>query len=134
MDRRRRRRQTATLPVGRHRRGLPSRRVGPRRAARAATGATGPDTVGAHPDGATPLGIHDLAGNVAEWVETARGACDAGAERRCLGVVRGGSYDTDLATELRTWVRREVPASSTRGDDRIPLRVRRVARRRLVTP
>ena len=33
------------------------------------SGATGPDTVGAHPDGATPLGVHDLAGNVAEWVD-----------------------------------------------------------------
>ncbi|MDB4941803.1 MAG: hypothetical protein JWP97_1337, partial [Labilithrix sp.] len=66
-------------------------------------GATGPDTVGAHPDGATPLGIHDLAGNVAEWVE----ASDAAA--RGLAVVRGGSFETDLATDLRTWVRREVP-------------------------
>ena len=75
-----------------------------------ANGATGPDTAGAHPDGATPLGIEDLAGNVAEWVETAA-PCDADAGR-CLGVVRGGSYDTDLATELRTWVRREVRTSS----------------------
>jgi formylglycine-generating enzyme required for sulfatase activity len=74
-----------------------------------ANGATGPDTVGAHPDGATPLGIQDLAGNVAEWVETGA-PCEAHAD--CLGVVRGGSFDTDLATELRTWVRREVPASS----------------------
>lgn len=76
-----------------------------------ASGASGPDTVGAHPDGATPTGIHDLAGNVGEWVET--GAfCEADAGL-CLGVVRGGSYETDLATDLRTWVRREVPASSS---------------------
>ncbi len=71
------------------------------------SGAAGPDTVGAHPDGATPLGIHDLAGNVAEWVET--GTCAAAP---CTGVVRGGSFETDLATDLRTWVRREVPGSA----------------------
>ena len=77
-----------------------------------ASGAPGPDTVGSHPDGATPLGIHDLAGNVGEWVEAGSG-CDGGASAApCVGVVRGGSYETDLATELRTWVRREVSGSS----------------------
>jgi formylglycine-generating enzyme required for sulfatase activity len=64
-----------------------------------ARGADGPDTAGAHPDGATPEGVHDLAGNVAEWVET--GTPES--------VVRGGAWDTMLATELRTWVRRTVP-------------------------
>lgn len=78
-------------------------------------GATGPDTVGAHADGRTPLGIHDLAGNVAEWVET--GACPSAAASGangadCLAVVRGGSFETQLATDLRTWVRREVSSVS----------------------
>lgn len=72
-----------------------------------ASGATGPDTVGAHPEGATPLGIHDLAGNVAEWVEPVE---TGGPE-----AVRGGAWDTELATELRTWVRRTV-----RGDAEEP--------------
>ncbi len=75
-------------------------------------GADGPDTAGAHPDGATPLGVHDLAGNVAEWVET--GACpdEADPKKPCVAIVRGGSWETALATELRTWLRREVPADS----------------------
>jgi formylglycine-generating enzyme required for sulfatase activity len=68
-----------------------------------AEGADGPDTVGAHPEGATPSGIQDLAGNVAEWVEAVETGPNA-------AVVRGGSWRTRLATELRTWARAEVPA------------------------
>jgi formylglycine-generating enzyme required for sulfatase activity len=57
-----------------------------------ARGADGPDTVGAHPSGDTPNGIHDLAGNVAEWVAGPAGA-------------KGGSFRSALATDLRTWAR-----------------------------
>ncbi|MCA9623045.1 MAG: SUMF1/EgtB/PvdO family nonheme iron enzyme [Myxococcales bacterium] len=58
-----------------------------------ADGGVGPDVTGAHPDGATPEGVHDLAGNAAEW---ARGE---GAEM----VVVGGSFEDMTATDLRTW-------------------------------
>ncbi|WP_394844638.1 formylglycine-generating enzyme family protein [Pendulispora brunnea] len=77
-----------------------------------AHGALGPDTVGAHPDGDTPSGIHDLAGNVAEWVMPSQ---PAGASTT-LAVARGGSYRTALATELRTWSRMEIPPGSRNPD------------------
>lgn len=54
-----------------------------------ARGARGPDAVGTRPRGASPEGLHDLAGNVAEWVQG--------------GAARGGSFATGLAADLRGW-------------------------------
>jgi len=67
--------------------------------------ARGPDTAGAHPWGATPSGVMDVAGNVAEWVD------DGGAPSG-QGVVRGGSFADSDASMLRARWRRVVDATA----------------------
>ncbi len=54
---------------------------------------SGPDLAGARPDGATPEGVLDLSGNVAEWT----------LERDGSFAARGGSYRSELAGELKAW-------------------------------
>jgi formylglycine-generating enzyme required for sulfatase activity len=65
----------------------------------------GPQLAGSHPDGATPEGIHDLAGNVAEWVYT-HGGYQA----------RGGSWRTRDAAGLRSYSYETLNAETTRDD------------------
>jgi formylglycine-generating enzyme required for sulfatase activity len=70
-----------------------------------ATGATGPDLAGAHPDGRSREGVHDLAGNVAEWAISA----DA---REGFADVLGGSFRDAEAAALRGWNRRAVAVTT----------------------
>lgn len=70
-----------------------------------ANGGTGPDLAGAHPDGRSPLGAFDLAGNVAEWAvspDAREGFADA----------LGGSWADSEAAALRGWNRRPVQKSA----------------------
>lgn len=52
-----------------------------------------PDLAGAHPDGQTQSGLHDLAGNVAEWTLDEAGRAS----------VRGGSFRSKTAGDLKVW-------------------------------
>lgn len=58
-------------------------------------------------DGASPYGVHDLVGNVAEWIR--------GEEGEMTGSVRGGSW-VSPAWELRTTGRETVDVDARRTD------------------
>jgi iron(II)-dependent oxidoreductase len=67
------------------------------------------DEVGSHPVGATPEGVYDLAGNVAEWTSTLYrpypyAADDGRAHPQTAGerVTRGGDHVFDTAADRLT--------------------------------
>lgn len=70
-----------------------------------AEGGISPDIAGSRPDGATPDGVLDLAGNVAEWTRTADGI---------LGL-SGGSFRSELAADLKTWSSRAATVADDVG-------------------
>jgi formylglycine-generating enzyme required for sulfatase activity len=73
-----------------------------------------PTPVGMYPEGATPQGVHDLAGNVWEWTADWWGRYSEAAARNPKGpkkgegkVIRGGSWVSDpwgLRVSDRVWV------------------------------
>jgi formylglycine-generating enzyme required for sulfatase activity len=67
--------------------------------------AGGPDLAGTRPDGATPEGVLDLAGNVAEWT----------VERDGRRVARGGSFASTSALELKSWASETAPRLANMG-------------------
>lgn len=60
-------------------------------------GATAPSAVGTRDLGATPSGIYDLCGNVAEWVKDGP-----------FTFAAGGSFRSTLAGQLKVWAREET--------------------------
>jgi len=66
-----------------------------------------PWPVGSKPAGVSPYGIHDMAGNAWEWVNSWFN------EARGLRVIRGGSWYKDIPGHLRTAARLRSPAHSS---------------------
>lgn len=64
-----------------------------------------PELSGMRADGATPDGILDLAGNVAEWTMDADGSTK----------VHGGSFRSKAASELKVWARQQPRVSDDVG-------------------
>lgn len=62
-------------------------------------GGRGPELTGITPGGASPEGVQDLIGNVAEWAREPDGTYYA----------RGGSYRSQGAAELKSWSFERVP-------------------------
>jgi len=84
------------------------------------SGTAGPARVGSYPNGASPFGLLDVAGNVREWVQDwyqpnyqGIGLFNpSGPAEGKLKIVRGGGYN-DFAENLRTTARTAYPPETT---------------------
>jgi formylglycine-generating enzyme required for sulfatase activity len=77
---------------------------------------TAPSTApaGSYPEGASPAGVLDMAGNVWEWTDSAYcpyGGSDCSDSRR---VLRGGGWDSTEPSDVRA-ARRYPSAPNARG-------------------
>jgi formylglycine-generating enzyme required for sulfatase activity len=68
------------------------------------TGLKKPQVVGSYPDGASPFGVLDLAGNVAEWTDTDYKPYPDSAAKPDEGnkITRGGSFSNPAAQQRAT--------------------------------
>lgn len=92
-----------------------------------AQGGDRPDLAGSRPDGATPDGVFDLAGNAAEWALRPRDALEAPASApsepsapsvaiASVASVHGGSFRDATAAALRAFSRKDLPPDRAAPD------------------
>jgi formylglycine-generating enzyme required for sulfatase activity len=68
-------------------------------------GGSAPELAGLRPDGATPDGLLDLAGNVAEWAKSPEGVLS----------VHGGSFRSVQPSQLKSWATRPAAVAADVG-------------------